>query len=367
MNNWPALAHLCGTSLPTHGLGWAFTYIFHVSTTMTLAFFFHLPELDESFHSEYRDLPEPVRLPGCVPVQGRDLVEPVQDRENDAYKLILRSAKQYRLAKGIIFNSFIDLEPEAIKELQKEKPGRPPVYPVGLLVNVSHAHNEDDGSESECLKWLDEQPHGSVLFVSFGSGWSHTSAQLKEIAEGLEMSEERFMWVVRSPNDKQADAFSAKAETQTDHLFETLLEGFVERTKGRGLLVTSWAPQAKILSYGSTGGFMSHSGWNSVLESMVNGVPLVVWPMYAEQKMNATFLTEDIKVVVRPEVNESSGLVEREEIARVVKGLMKKEEGNEVRLRMKKLKEATANAYRENGCSTKQIARLARMWNNKII
>ncbi|XP_027350575.1 hydroquinone glucosyltransferase-like [Abrus precatorius] len=336
-------------------------YVFYPSTAMALSVFLHLPRLHQEVQCEYRELPEPVKIPGCVPVEGKDLLDPVQDRKNEAYKWVLHHAKRYAEAEGIIENSFLELEPGAVKELLKGEPGKPPFYPVGPLVNMESGGRGERGSE--CLRWLEEQPHGSVLFVSFGSGGTLSSAQLNELALGLEMSEQRFLWVVRSPNDKVANASYFIAESHVDP-FGFLPKGFLERTKGRGLVVSSWAPQPQVLAHGSTGGFLTHCGWNSILESVVNGVPLVAWPLFAEQKMNAVMLTHDIKVALRPTVGDN-GLVQRQDIASVVKCLMEGEEGKKLRYRMKDLKEAAAKALAPNGSSTNHISNLALKWTNK--
>ncbi|GMI98993.1 UDP-GLUCOSE-DEPENDENT GLUCOSYLTRANSFERASE 72 B1 [Hibiscus trionum] len=337
-------------------------YIFFPSTAMALSLFLYLPELDQMVSCEYRDLSEPVRIPGCRPIHGKELLDPVQDRKNDAYKWVLHHTKRYRLADGIMVNSFVDLESGAIKALlDQTEPGKPQVYPVGPLINVGSSHV--NGSESDCLKWLDDQPHGSVLYVSFGSGGTLSSNQLTELAMGLETSEQRFLWVIRSPNDTAANANFFSVQSQNDP-FAFLPKGFLERTKGRGLVVPSWAPQAQVLSHGSTGGFLSHCGWNSTLESVVNGVPLIAWPLYAEQKMNAVMLTDDIKVALRPRRSEN-GLICRDEIAKAVKGLMEGEEGKGIRRRIKDLKEAAATALSENGCSTKALAEVATKWRNQ--
>nr|ACJ85806.1 unknown [Medicago truncatula]AFK49009.1 unknown [Medicago truncatula] len=337
-------------------------YVFYPSTAMALSLFLYLPRLDEEVHCEFRELTEPVKIPGCIPIHGKYLLDPLQDRKNDAYQSVFRNAKRYREADGLIENSFLELEPGPIKELLKEEPGKPKFYPVGPLVK-REVEVGQIGPNSESLKWLDNQPHGSVLFVSFGSGGTLSSKQIVELALGLEMSGQRFLWVVRSPNDKVANASYFSVETDSDP-FDFLPNGFLERTKGRGLVVSSWAPQPQVLAHGSTGGFLTHCGWNSVLESVVNGVPLVVWPLYAEQKMNAVMLTEDVKVGLRPNVGEN-GLVERLEIASVVKCLMEGEEGKKLRYQMKDLKEAASKTLGENGTSTNHISNLALKWTNK--
>ncbi|CAK9165798.1 unnamed protein product [Ilex paraguariensis] len=335
-------------------------YIFFPSTTMSLSLFFHLPKLDETVSCEYRDHPEPVQLPGCIPVHGRDLLDMVQDRKNEAYKWILHLANGFKLAEGIILNSFKELEPRAIKALQE--PGKPAVYPIGPVIQINSSR-ESDGSG--CLRWLDDQPSDSVLFISFGSGGTLSYDQLQELALGLEMSEQRFLWVVRSPNDRAANATFFNSHGQEDHAFEFLPKGFIGRTKGLGLVVPSWAPQVQILGHGSTGGFLTHCGWNSTLESVVNGIPLIAWPLYEEQKMNAVMLTDDMKVALRPKVGEN-GVVGRLEIAKVVKGLMEGEEGKELRNRMTDLQDAAAKELSEDGSSIKELSDLAFKRKHKI-
>ncbi|XP_010266460.1 PREDICTED: hydroquinone glucosyltransferase [Nelumbo nucifera] len=336
-------------------------YIFFPSTATTLNLFFHLPELDQRYSCEYRDLQEPVELPGCLPIPGRELLDPVQDKKNEAYKWLLHHTKRYLLAEGVMVNSFMDLEPGPLKALRQDIPGRPPVYPVGPLIRTS---SSDAGAAERphCLKWLDDQPSGSVLFVSFGSGGTLSHEQLTELALGLEMSEQRFLWVVRSPSQKAANATYFSVHGLSDP-FDFLPKGFLERTKGLGLVVSSWAPQTEILSHGSTGGFLTHCGWNSTLESVVYGVPLIAWPLYAEQKMNAFMLSEDLKVSLRAKVNED-GLVGRAEIATVVKGLMEGEEGKRIRSRMKDLKDAAARVLSEDGSSTKALFEVVNRWIN---
>ncbi|KAK3042068.1 hypothetical protein RJ639_001770 [Escallonia herrerae] len=131
-------------------------YLFFTSSAMCLSFSFYLPKLDEEVSCEFRDLPEPVEIPGSVPVHGRDLLDPVQDRSGEPYKKILHNVKRFNLAEGVIVNSFMELEGRAIRALQGEEPDRPPVYVIGPLIGSS---NEPE--RSECLQWLDSQPGGS--------------------------------------------------------------------------------------------------------------------------------------------------------------------------------------------------------------
>nr|XP_023905553.1 hydroquinone glucosyltransferase-like [Quercus suber] len=333
-------------------------YIFFHANAFTLSLVFHLKKLDETVSCEYRDLLEPLKLPGCIPIHGRDLMEPVQDRTSESHKMILHSAKQFRLAEGIIINTFMELEGSAIKALLDEAKNLP-LYPVGPIQSGSSNQVE----ESDCLRWLDNQPHCSVLFVCFGSGGTLSYEQTNELALGLELSGQKFLWVVRTPNNESADATYHSDQTLGNNPLAFLPKGFVERTKWQGLVVPSWAPQAQVLSHGSTGGFLTHCGWNSTLESIMQGIPLIAWPLYAEQKMNAVLLVEDVEVALRPKTNKN-GLIDREEIAIVVKGLMVGEEGKKVRYRMKDIKIAAEKALSANGSSTKALSELASQWTN---
>ncbi|XP_058221683.1 hydroquinone glucosyltransferase-like [Rhododendron vialii] len=333
-------------------------YLFFPTTAMVLLFCMHLPKLDKMLTCEYRDLPEPLKLPGCVPVHGRDLFDAVQDRSHVEYRKLLENVSWLTSFEGIIINSFLDLEEGAIKALQVEEPGKPPVYPIGPLIQTG---SSDGSDQPECLKWLDDQPSRSVLFVSFGSGGTLSHDQINELALGLEMSGQKFLWVARSPSDK-SDAAIFDAQSQTDPL-GFLPKEFLERTEGQGLVVPSWAPQIEVLRHGSTGGFLTHCGWNSTLESVVYGVPLIAWPLFAEQKMNAVMLNEDLHVALRPKANEI-GKVEREEIARVVKELMEGEEGKKVCNKMKGLQDAAENVLNKGGSSTNSLSELAFRWKN---
>ncbi|KVH97274.1 hydroquinone glucosyltransferase-like [Cynara cardunculus var. scolymus] len=340
------------------------TYIFFPASAMTLSLLLHLPKLDQMVSCPFRDLPDPVQIPGCIPIYGKDLLDPLQDRNNDAYKCLLHNAKRYMMAKGIVVNSFKELEGGAIEALQAEQPGKPPVYPVGPLIQTGMAESSRDVDKSNSLKWLDGQPCGSVLYICFGSGGTLSSDQVTELAMGLELSEQRFLWVVRTPNDKVTNATYFNAHSHEDH-FDFLPKGFLERTKNQGLVVHSWAPQAQILSHGSIGGFLTHCGWSSTLETIVHGVPIICWPLYAEQKMNAQMLTVGLKVGLRAKTNES-GIVDRVAVAGVVKGLFEGEEGKGIRIRIQELKEAAANVLSKDGYSTKTLDQLASILKNDV-
>ncbi|KAM0981780.1 hypothetical protein ACFX2A_015078 [Malus domestica] len=335
-------------------------YIFFSTNAMGLWLLFHLPHLDETTSCEYRDLPEPVLLPGCVPIQGGDFLDPVQDRSNPVYKAVVHIFKKCRSAAGIMVNSFADLEPGAFKAFKETELGLclPPVYPIGPVIKTSSTDGLD---ANECLRWLDKQPYGSVLFVSFGSGGTLSQEQLNELALGLELSGQRFIWVVKSPNEtaNNASYFTVKGG---ENPFEFLPNGFLERTKDVGLVVSSWAPQVQVLSHESTGGFLTHCGWNSVLESIVHGVPLIAWPLYAEQRMNKVLLVDGLKVAFGVKADEK-GIVGSQDIAKYVRDIIEGDEGKLLRKKMEGYKEAAKLVWEEEGSSAKSLTEVAQILN----
>ncbi|CAJ2664928.1 unnamed protein product [Trifolium pratense] len=339
------------------------SYIYSPLSATTISFCFYMPKLDEETSCEYKDLPKPIKLPGCVPIHGRDLFTNVQDRSSQEYKQFLQLLKSLSIADGILVNSFLEMESGPIKALNEEGSvkGIPSVYPVGPIIQT--VTSSVDANGLECLSWLDKQQSCSVLYVSFGSGGTLSQEQIVELAFGLELSNHKFLWVVRAPNSS-ANATYLSTQNDVDPL-QFLPSGFLERTRGKGLVIPSWAPQIHILSHNSVGGFLTHCGWNSTLESVVHGVPLITWPLFAEQNMNAVLLSEGIKVGLRPRVNEND-IVERVEVAKVIKCLMEGKEGEKLRNNMKELKEVASNAVKEDGSSTKTISQLALKWRNLV-
>ncbi|XP_072950121.1 hydroquinone glucosyltransferase-like [Typha angustifolia] len=332
-------------------------YIFFTCNFMTLSLFFYLPTLDETTSCEFRDLPDPVHLPGCLPIPGKDLLDTLQDRSDKVYTWFVHIGRTFHQAEGILVNSFQEMEPDVIKALREQQDhGYPPIYPVGPLARSGSDETDDYG----CLEWLDRQPRGSVLFVSFGSGGTPSTEQTRELAFGLEQSGQRFLWTARCPSDKEAAGAYFISKSSDDPL-SYLPEGFVERTKDVGKVVDSWAPQIKVLGHEATGGFLSHCGWNSSLESTMHGVPMIAWPLFAEQRMNALMLVDGVEIALKPKARED-GVIPREEIAKVVVELMEGEMGEKARVRVKDLRDAGSKALSEEGSSYKALEEVANKW-----
>ncbi|KAG4912616.1 hypothetical protein JHK82_053205 [Glycine max] len=319
------------------------SYVYIVTSAMTLSLLLHLPTLHEEVACEYKDCVEGIRIPGCVSIQGRDLPDDFQDRSSFAYELILQRSKRFDLACGFLVNSFCEMEENVVTAFHEDGKVNVPIYLVGPVIQTGPS-SESNGN-SECLSWLENQMPNSVLYVSFGSVCALTQQQINELALGLELSGKKFLWVFRAPSD---------VDVKNDDPLKFLPHGFLERTKEQGLVITSWAPQTQILSHTSTGGFVTHCGWNSTVESIVAGVPMITWPLCAEQRMNAALVTEGLRVGLRPKFRENDGIVEKEETAKVVKNLLG-DEGKGIRQRIGKLKDAAADALKEHGRSTSAL------------
>ncbi|GLU04398.1 hypothetical protein SLE2022_215480 [Rubroshorea leprosula] len=336
-------------------------YSFVTTPVSFFAFSLYFVELDRTVEGDLADLPEPIQVPSCSPVRIEDLLDQVRIRNSDEYKWFLFHVSRWRLADGIFFNSWEDLEPVPLKAIRENpffKSVTPPVYTVGPVTT----QEEQDESAAEYMSWLDEQPPNSVLFVALGSGGTLSGEQMIEFAWGLELSRQRFIWVVRKPTEVSSSGTFFNVGNDTNSPEEYLPEGFLQKTHGVGVVVPSWTSQVAVLRHPSTGGFISHCGWNSTLESIAHGVPMIAWPLYAEQKMNATVLAEDTGVVVKPEVKAGQTVVGRVEIARVVRMVMEGDEGDEIRCRVRELKETATKALGVSGSSYESVCRVVEEW-----
>ncbi|KAL6620570.1 hypothetical protein ACP70R_035709 [Stipagrostis hirtigluma subsp. patula] len=277
-------------------------YSFFASNASALAVFLQLPLVRADGHPSFKELGDtPLHFQGVAPMPASHLIsEMLQDPKSEIYKAMMKVQCRSTEAHGILVNTVASLEARAVGALRDPLflhdigCTMPPVYCVGpLVVGVSKTEEKH-----ECLTWLDKQPEHSVVFLCFGSVGivTHSVEQLKEIANGLENSGHRFLWVLQAP-------LSGKPERYSDHQADLDLDmllprGFLERTRGRGLVVKVWAPQVDVLHHRATGAFVTHCGWNSVLEAIMAGVPMLCWPMYAEQRMNKVFIVEEARIGV---------------------------------------------------------------------
>ena len=277
----------------------------------------------------------------------------------------------------ILVNTFHELEARAIDELRGNMHST--IYPIGPLVftnpNCSADHHIDNEQEQEheqepravgagsalweedhkSLLWLDTQSSKSVLYVSFGSMAKVSIEQVKEIADGLEMSHHAFLWVIR------ADLLEYNLDGKASE-FKTIFSEFLERTKDRAL-VAPWVPQTAVLSHPAVGAFLTHCGWNSTIESISCGVPMLGWPRLSEQNTNCRYITHVWKVGLELELDgkKYSGLLLKEEVDSKVRRIMSIGGGDDdpeiemIRNNCRELRNASQKAVMKGGSSHRAL------------
>eukprot|EP00253_Pinus_taeda_P027809 PITA_27809 len=302
----------------------------------------YIPLKDENcFTNGYMDQIIPC-IPGMPQLRVKDLPKSLQLTDSSNYMFqFLRSEAQAALeAEFVILNTFDELDGPIVDALRTRLPA---LYTIGPLVlqaedGISGISASMWTEETECMKWLDAQEPCSVIYICFGSITVISDQELLEFAWGLEASRQPFLWAIRPDLLRGQSA--------------VLPPEFLEKVEGRSFFVR-WAPQMKVLSHPAVGGFLTHSGWNSTVESICAGVPMISWPSFSEQLTNRRFVTEVWKIGLT--INE---IVKREHVEDVVGRLMRREEGREMRKRIGELREASMRAMGKGGSSYNNMEKL---------
>ncbi|XP_039126804.1 UDP-glycosyltransferase 87A2-like [Dioscorea cayenensis subsp. rotundata] len=252
-------------------------------------------------------------------------------RSTTPKKWTLESFFWARGAKGIIFTSVYELEPHIIDSLKSKLSCT--VYTVGPC--IPYLTLKDKPGNSDYMQWLDSQPINSVLYLSLGSFLSVSVAQMDEIVTGLHESGIRFLVVARGDTSR------------------------VQAKMGSTGLVVQWCDQLKVLCHPSIGGFFTHCGWNSTIECVFAGKPMLAFPLFWDQPLNCKLIANVWKVGlnVKEEI-EDGNLVGCKAIAKVAKKLMDVEgiECKEMRKKAVELSEAVHRAVEEGGSSYRGIS-----------
>ncbi|CAA0812769.1 UDP-glycosyltransferase 73B4 [Striga hermonthica] len=236
-----------------------------------------------------------------------------------------------------------------------ESPATPP---LGIDMTVESPPSARSGFDGPPTRTGSVSPDSLVKFrhSNFSSmAWDSSTRphsehveQIFEIARGLERSECKFLWVLRDAD--KGDVFAGEVRRAP------LPQGFEEKVKGRGLIVRDWAPQLEILGHPSVGGFISHCGWNSCMESMSLGVPIIAWPMHSDQPRNAVLTTNVLKIGIQiTDWERLHEIVKSGAIEKAVKMLMASEEGDEIRKRAERLGIAVRESLKEGGATAKEM------------
>nr|UXB92763.1 glycosyltransferase [Helleborus thibetanus] len=259
---------------------------------------------------------------------------------------ILGQYKNLEKSFCVLVDSFEELELEAIKPLVSLCPK---IRPVGPLFKDKNGDKGDNvradmwSSADECIEWLDTKPPSSVVYVSFGSVVYLEKDQMEEMARGLLNSGQPFLWVVKTP-PKEFSPDGGRVP-----------EGFIEEAQGQGLVV-QWCPQDRVLAHPSVACFVTHCGWNSSMEILSSGVPIVAAPQWGDQVTNAKFLAEVYGVGVRLLRKEKDlKTLSKEKIEKCIIDVTRGPKAEEIRRNAAKWKKAAEEAGADDGSSIKHL------------
>ncbi|KAM3693581.1 hypothetical protein ACJW31_08G178500 [Castanea mollissima] len=278
-------------------------------------------------------------IPGMRGIRLKDLPSSVRtiDPNDVTFKYVIETAERAPTASGIVIQTFDALEQEVLDALLTMFPH---VYAIGPLQSLlNHLPNDPLKSvgyslweeETECLQWLNSKAPNSVIYVNFGSIVVMTPAQLVEFGLGLANSKCLFLWIIR-PDLVVGESAILPPE-------------FKLETKERGL-IASWCPQEEVLNHPSIGGFLTHSGWNSTIESVCAGVPMLCWPFLGDQQTNCKYTCNEWGIGM-----EIDNDVKREEVEKIVKELMEGEKGKKMKKKAMEWKKLAEEATEPLGSS----------------
>ncbi|KAM3197125.1 hypothetical protein ACQJBY_072669 [Aegilops geniculata] len=298
----------------------------------------------------YLDMPVE-DVPGLRSMRLRDFPTFIRSTDPDEFMVgyTIKETERAAGASAVILNTFGDLEGEAVEAMEAllGNGGKPKVYTVGPLTLLAPSSTSSTMSnlsmwkeQEECLQWLQGKEPASVVYVNFGSIVVMTNEQLVEFAWGLANSGRHFMWVTRR-DLVRGDAAVLPPE-------------FLAETAGRGLMA-SWCPQQEVLNHPAVGAFLTHSGWNSTLESMCGGVPVISWPFFADQQTNCRYQCNEWGVGMEIDNN-----VQREAVAGLITELMDGEKGKQMRKWAEEWREKAIMAAKPGGSTHRNFDELVR-------
>ncbi|XP_022863751.1 UDP-glycosyltransferase 86A1-like [Olea europaea var. sylvestris] len=303
---------------------------------------YHLDLLRQNGHLPWNgDLVHQIDyIPGVQPISKRDLMSYLQDDDvtTTLLKIVIKGFEQVKKADFILCNTIHELESGSLSTLNLGKP----TYAIGPInfdttfTKISVA--KSIWPESDCTQWLNSKPPGSVLYISFGSIAQSNKQDIGEIANALLLTGVNFIWILR-PDIAGPD--------ETD----ILPDGFNNRVKGRGLIL-SWCNQNIVLSHESVGGFITHCGWNSVLESIWYGVPMICYPFIADQPTNRKLVVSDWKIGINLCDGEQLTM---KEVAQKINLLMSGKTSDDLKQEMKKVSKIMHSALDMDGSSQRNF------------
>ncbi|CAN8316770.1 unnamed protein product [Cochlearia groenlandica] len=317
---------------------------FWTEPALVLNLYYHMDLLISNGHFKSLDNREDVidYIPGVKVIDPKDLMSYLQvisDKDVDTntvvYRILFKAFKDVKRADFVLCNTVQELEPGSLSALQAKQP----VYAIGPVFSTDSSIVPTSlWAESDCTEWLKGRPNGSVLYVSFGSYAHVGKKEIAEIACGLILSGFNFIWVLR-PDIVGSD------------VPDFLPDGFLEQTEGRGLLV-QWCCQMAVISNPVVGGFLTHCGWNSILESVWCGLPLLCYPLLTDQFTNRKLVVDDWRIGIN--LCEKN-MITRDQVSWNVRKLMNGETSSELRSNVGKIKCHLKDAITAVGSSEKNF------------
>ncbi|KAJ8648217.1 hypothetical protein MRB53_001240 [Persea americana] len=316
---------------------------FWTEPALVFTLYYHLDLLRKHGHfGTYDNREDTINyIPGVPTIEPTDLPSYLQENDTSTvcHQIIFKAFGDAKGADYVLCNTVQELESETISALQINKP----FYPIGPIFSSSGFSKRIVAaslwSESNCAEWLDPKPPGSVLYVSFGSYAHVNKRDLAEIAMGVLHSEVNFIWVLRP------DIVSSGEK-------EPLPSEFWEGCEKKGKVVP-WCQQNAVLSHPSVGGFLTHCGWNSIMESVWCGIPLLCFPLLTDQFTNRKLVVDDLKIGL--DLIGQRRMVTREEVSIKIKDLMVGKLSDDLRKEVKQVKHACQNALNADGSSQSNL------------
>ncbi|KAK4478667.1 hypothetical protein RD792_014158 [Penstemon davidsonii] len=312
---------------------------------------YHLDILRENGHYPLKEniVEEINYIPGVKSISTNELMHYLKEGEIETlkHKVSTRAFQEGKKADFVLDNTVQELESETLDELNKKQP----IYAIGPISSFLTKINVTKNlwSESECTKWLESKPLNSVLYVSFGSFAQTNKHVIQEIAHGLVLSEVNFIWVVRE-NIVKSDGINI------------LPDGFKDEVGDKGLIIP-WCNQTLVLSNPAVGGFLTHCGWNSTIESIWCSAPMICYPIEFDQPTNKKLVVDDWKIGI----NLYDGdLIHRDEVAEKIRNLMTGTGSLGLKQEIEKLKNVFQKAIEKDGSSERNFDRFVEDLKAKI-
>jgi hypothetical protein len=266
-------------------------------------------------------------IPGFSTIRAVDLPEGVIGDITSPFAIMLHNmGLMLPHANAVAINSFEEMDPDMVNQLKSRFHKFLNVGPFPLT--WPPPFNSD---EHNCLEWLDQQSAGSVAYISFGSVITPPPHELAALAEALEASGFPFLWSFRGNE-------------------ENFPKGFIERTSKNGKVV-QWAPQMQVLKHRAVGVFVTHCGWNSVLESIIAGVPMICRPFFGDQRLN----TRTVEVLWGIGVGIEGGVFTKDGTVKALTLTLSSEEGKKMKKKAEAFQEPALKAVGHAGSSTENF------------